>query len=1134
MPHSISSISIENIVDDPASRNMKIRLNEQERYHLLKKIPDPHVTFANTSYTYAVQTAIAHFQFENTLQMQKIDDRQDRSAALEKMQKLEEWGNTLHNLSARFKILDAFINNRGPNPQETLIDLILVIQQVRAELESDIDILINKENKPSKKKVLQHLKDEFEEEFTYFTNQCNTLLQKPEKHQIDKLLCVIDRDPSIHALGGFMGKQMTHLLNAGIRMSYKINQRRIRESLRVSDPISHLSDAKHLILIKGQSVIGGPIEHNTYAAIPKAMLDHTTDIEPTVDLSSCLNHDEMKCLQSRVLNAHTSKKNELTSDRYKTLIKIHLLGKAYQETRFTKNQIEAIITFLDEPIQVDAQEEESKSENGDIESLKQQLQGAMASISEENPTKILSLNPYITQWHPAKVDQLLCVITGENAHHNNRDWLYYLFVQPMKLPSSMVEIIFSIPRLIVVLVLGVLEAVLSPFDSEKKHDDKWTSYFHHRLDQFYHDFDGIVAPFNALKKSAWNQYQRSSQATEKELKHQIILNQCADYSGFIHKAFVDFTPQLIAKNIEDFFQSMVIQIVNVPKEIYYLMSSGQVAEETYLLVKNRNTQAKNLYNRIHQNDNQTGNNTYPEIQHCSTNRISTPLDVFYEIMVTLTNDLVNPMYRKYPAVATFFFGFSMTTLGTYLLPISALAWMKPVVAGLQCVAEKISLNLTGQSTFGGLKQPILTSFFIWQLGCMPTQLLIELAHGRFEVLDSLFENAEKVMLGLVTLVGLGIGLQHIPSLPSFIVISKDIRIPNPYFMLINAFSEEAKSCLQGTTGLTSLVLAILGGKAALMAYSMLSGSVHSKPLNGIEELILSRPESKLTILPQSTDDQQKLQAALNKIQEAIQLTRDPNTPLIFKTFGFGLVQEANLYYDYLDTCFNEYNQLLATSYQNQPEYHQLYLDKAMYLDVFYNHYCYQSSNNFLRSLSMFAYPLTLAWRFIKYVMAIVMNKASIKHQIVKSFAKDLVILAQLVAPIARMMADFNMYLSGIFRFIGFLCAGFIALMSYPIYRAIYSRIQSTEITSFDDWIEEIDDHLVQYIALHKTPELYFFRQLLATAARIAGISDNLMDASDKMERDCQNICSFFNKKNSDNRDRTPNSPLLLRESFIHS
>lgn len=1064
---------------DAIVSNIEIKLTREQRRKLLCKLADDKINFKNSAYTYVLQGFIAKYMGESEHEMLALERENstkkksffnifhgNHAHKLEKIQKTRELAIYLHKLSTHFIALESFINNAAGDPVARLRDFEEKFREFKKNILQDLDDYINGlENDYPRKKILIKLRQNISDNADNFEKQFAKLRDNPNKPDLDCLLSIADRAFFIKSLGTFMREQMTFILDAGIKVSYKISHNRVRDVIQVPRFVAYLSDAEHLLLIKGQSIVEGPKENDTYAPMPKEMLGALTGSE----------------------------------------------------------------------------------------------------VIEDDEELYFSLSPYLKKKHPKYLDEILCLITGksrdDNSYHKN--YFYHFFLQPFKLIASVFEIGFSIPRLLMVTALGIVEAIFSPFSS-KPNEAKITWKINQFIGEVYDGLAFILAPLTYLNNIEESRYKRIDLNGD---SHQQVLDNCADYSSYCHKLFRYFTPQLISVAIKEFFISIFTSITNFFSDVRYLLTPASNNQEVYLKVKQRQAALKLLHETFGVNGellqsklSQKSKDSFDDVVYCDSNDVVTPLDVFYEIAVVLSNDVVNPMFRKSPGIATFYFALSMLTFGTLVLPSATFAWMKPVPAWLQYLANKISLNFTGKSTSAGLMEQSIACFLGWKLGFFSTEFVVEMVEGHYEILEKLFEEPEQIVLGLAGLVGIGMGLQYIPELPTTIKIPGLPEVPNPYFIIINTFTEEAKACAEGTIGLTGIEYGFLGLKFAMLMHSMLSNSEHEEAkLTDIEKMVLVLQQNNffqellgfckdekikienlqdgvvknqiknfitiklselgLSFADEHVDKFTELLVSPNKAQrthveknsqptvaeakanlsQAIALVTDKNNKLLLSRSVFGVNKEAHQLYDKLDSLFEEYNAALKR--ENPLEYNRRFIDKRPFLDVFFNKYIYKRSNNFVRSFLLILYPIPLISRSLKYLWATITHKPSMQHQVIKNFSKDFVILSQVFTPIARMVADFNLYLSGVLRAVAFLTITPVAgLVFYPLVEGFryaqhpknYARMP------FSKWFEVIDEYVCRYIALHKTPALQPIRQLIVRAARLAGVNTNLQAVADKV------------------------------------
>jgi hypothetical protein len=1077
--HNNTSFKVRLTYINSVVTNIEVKLTREQRRQILCKLADDKINFKNSAYTYVLQGFIAKYMGESEHEMRALEREsrakkkrlfnifnKNHNIKLEKIEKTRKWGTYLHKLSTHYIALESFVNNASGDPVEKLNDFENKFTTFKYSILKDLDDYIKtlSDDEPRKKTLIK-LRQNISDNADSFAKQFEKLRLNNNKQDLDCLLSIADRALFIKSLGTFMREQMSFILDAGIKVSYQISHNRLRDVIQVPRFVAYLSDAEHLLLIKGQSIVEGPKENDTYAPIPKEMLEALTGAE--------------------------------------------------------------------------------------------EIQG--------NEELYFSLSPYLKKMHPKYLDDILCLITkksrDDNSYHGN--YFYHFILQPLKLIASVFEIAFSIPRLLLVIGLGVVEAIFSPFSS-KPNEAKITWKINQFISGVYDYLAFVLAPLTYLNNIERSKYKRIGENLD---DHQKILDDCADYSSYCHKLFRYFNPLLISVSIKEFFISMLTSITNFLADLRYLLTPDSNKQEVYLKIRERQAALKLLHETfgvLNSNIPQKSKDSYDNVVYCDSNNVVSPLDVFYEIAVVLSNDVVNPMFRKSPGLATFYFALSMLTFGTLVLPASAFAWMKPVPGWLQYLANQISLHFTGKSTSAGLMEQSIACFLGWKLGFFSTEFVVEMADGHYEILEKLFEEPEQIVLGLVGLVGIGMGLQYIPELPSTIKIPGLPDVPNPYFIIINTFTEEAKSCAEGTIGLTAIEYGFLGLKFAMLMHSMLSNSereeskltdlekmvlvlqqnnffqeflrfckdkklevknlqanaldikkfiqdklkdigenFHEENLEKFTELLVS-PNQGLALEAKTKSQPQTktLAEARDNLLQAIALITDKDNKLLLSRSVFGVNKEAHQLYDKLDSLFEEYNAALKR--EKPLDYAHCSIDKSQFLDVFFNKYIYKRSNNFVRSILLILYPIPLISRSLKYLWATITHKPSMQHQIVKNFSKDFVILSQIFTPVARMVADFNLYLSGVLRAVAFLTITPLAgLIVYPVVEGVkYARNpESYKRVPFSKWFEVIDEYLCRYIALHKTPALQPIRQLIVRAARVAGVNTNLDAAADKVMRE---------------------------------
>ena len=171
----------------------------------------------------------------------------------------------------------------------------------------------------------------------------------------------------------------------------------------------------------------------------------------------------------------------------------------------------------------------------------------------------------------------------------------------------------------------------------------------------------------------------------------------------------------------------------------------------------------------------------------------------------------------------------------------------------------------------------------------------------------------------------------------------------------------------------------------------------------------------------------------------------------------------------------------------------LCVNKKALLNVFYNKYCSQDVSNLLCILSIIpGYPLTLAWRGIKWGLAQVLDKPSLAHQVEKQFNKDAVLALQTPAMMARMLYSLSRPISYVLRPVAAITILSVTALPFLMYKGLGG--EATRKT----WFKAIDEWSCK-IALHRVNLTSMLKPLYAAVARVAGSNDQLTEAATKMK-----------------------------------
>ena len=683
-----------------------------------------------------------------------------------------------------------------------------------------------------------------------------------------------------------------------------------------------------------------------------------------------------------------------------------------------------------------------------------------------------SLKPYISNWNLYDLDDLVCLISKKPLVERK---IPSLALGALKLLASFIEvfamIFIRLPITVLLTAIDVMGTTLGAMThlSFFNPQEKWTDKIDSVISELHEKWSLVKAA-----KQLWNRRYQRLDADEDD--HQALLNMIKNESSLFQVIAKEYTPGLIANSIVSSVKTMWENIKRIPQDLFYLLS-----------VLGYNAKPVDVYNSVmeqynrdklarHTNPPQDEDSVLicPMPAHNAVNHITTPFEVLREVVVAITDGMVDPMFRKSPATSTAFFILATTTLGTYLLPAALFAGMKSTVLGLQLPTKLLSKAFTGRATVYGLQQPVVACFLEWQL-VLPAELAIEIQEGHYDLLASMFHEPEKISLGMVGLIMIGMGLKFIPTVPANLIIpGTSMRLPIIYTDLLNLFTEEAKSSAHGVLPFSLMTKLALGLKAALLGESMLTSSHLSEH---------QHHEAGVSTTSINLEDTVSRNAYENLLT-AISAISDKDTPLHFSS---NPLKGAYKFYEHLDGLFDKYNHALQ-----QRGRADLCIDKRDFMSIFYNKYCRQEVSNVLCILSIFpAYPLTLAWRAIKWSWATALNKPALAHQVELQFNKDKVLAMQLVAMITKTTYSASMAISYALRPI--VALALLVLSSpYGLYQMANEKMTRKE------WFKQVDKWSGM-VALHRLNPANFMRPFYARAARKAGSNSNVVEAGEQIK-----------------------------------
>lgn len=782
-------------------RDIEFSLTPQERFHLQRRLYDNRSTPKNSAYTYIFQNYLAKYQGQMQHELAKLQDEKTRltsagkstahiTAEIEHFKTTQGWMEQMRRISAQFIEFEKLINNPGQKDPQIVLQGLL---DLLADYEAAINRLTANQDYaqyPAIKGLLTALPTNIAPSLTQFKAQLTAMIEQGvSRAELARLLCVQTRDSQIKSLGTFMAEQMTTILECGIKVAYELSDNRLGDLLSVPESVSALSDAKKNIELKAFSLDGA--EYNeTYQPITEEMLSALTpEHEPTATA-------EAKP-QWFSINPYLHKFNPQDIDKITCLVTLaHFENKKSAMMYYRLGKRAQFIAEAGTVIGI-----------GFVKLL--------ASLGE--------LALYVPLRFAALI--ILTTIDAIGALINT-------------VVSSVASVLGRIPG------LGFFNALINTTWLKPRAENKMTNWVDQQLSQI-HARNSIV---KWSKRWSNQRYQRMD-AHGKPINddHQKLVEKCMDDPNFFQEAFVYFNPERVSGYIKHFASSIGDSIGKFFRDPLYLFSSrgyDATPEEVYTITQIRQQfinkyQQKRIaeYEKREQTyqaalpaDADIKGPQYNRLKHCAINEIESPLEVFREIMLTLDDTVIDPMFRKSPGAATFYFMVSMTTFGTYLAPTAAIAWMKSLPAWLQIPTDIISVHFTGKATSLGMMEQMVACFLEWKLGFFSTELLMEMQRGNFEFFNEMVKEPEQVTLGLVGLIGMGMAMQYLPLLPTTIplpVVPGMLPMPpiyNFYAEVYNVFIDEAKGCAEGTPGLTGIEYGFLGLKFGMLLHSMLAGT----------------------------------------------------------------------------------------------------------------------------------------------------------------------------------------------------------------------------------------------------------------------------------------------------------------------
>lgn len=1007
--------------------DIEVLVNEEKRSDFFKNFDRKGVDYSNSCYTYLLQNQLAKFQ-EKRLRTQDKDNIKDQQKEIQ----IDEAMLFLRDVSESFAGLEALINNsRVADPFGDLEKLRNCLKIFSDDLFEKINFRMPKNENAPLALWLNALIKKLESSLEKFQDRIDELEDRtPTPDEIRELFGVQDEHYGEVSIGSFICEQLTEITSFGMEMIYSITNNRFVQLFNMHPALKALSDAKADLEKKGQSLYGARY-NNSRSAVPLEMLTSLTSKQPVA------------------------------------------------------------------------------------------------------PQKWLSLRPYIKRLdNLEKVENALCFFSGRE-NDGTPVGIHGVY--------KILTFLASIPEIAVtVLHLGVsLVTAFIPVASWRHNVSRWASQAHHKISPIryckelintqYKYISGknndVINHIKGKSISFFNRFVTEYASADRIFKW--VKKSVYKFGSNLRNIFIydaGYLIELLAKDHkklqQDVIKKMELKIAEKDLELREKIREKLEKMNAKLeqSVADSKTEASDSEGEhfmsadSHPSEEKVKleYERWANIINWQPNEYNSILDFADEILVGLSDVVIDPMFRKSPGLATIFFALSVASLGVTLLPASASANLGLVGNILQAIPAWFSKTFTGTPLSEGLSTKVIASFLQWKAGFFISEAALEAMHGDFEFLDSIFGESEKITLALMVLVSVGVTLKFIPLLPKTVTIGGH-AIPNPITSAINFFALEAKHCAGGVIPLNGIEYAFLGLKSMLLIYSLVSGS-HSlpiKPLN-IEALVDDLKKSDL-LKKEGSEEQHQLLITVfakhgfterenetNSIfvtllediknlkagnMQALAANDDaPFSPVLaagapeVKPTPYQKLQQtmdfvnrienhgmrfpskfqAKRYYDYLDGVFEDYNKSLRDKGR-----HDKQVNKAEFLNVFFNKHCYSGSSTLVKVISIVPlYPLTVFWRGIKYFCATkteTFKSPAVAHQVSKSFHKEGTFILQTVAILSRVFHAFGRAVGEVFQ------VGFHKVNLTTIFRGTYSRWtrEAGTLSDLPTQINRINEHLSQ-------------------------------------------------------------------------
>lgn len=410
------------------------------------------------------------------------------------------------------------------------------------------------------------------------------------------------------------------------------------------------------------------------------------------------------------------------------------------------------------------------------------------------------------------------------------------------------------------------------------------------------------------------------------------------------------------------------------------------------------------------------------VEYTPKNEINTAIDIVEELVSALDNIAILSFFRKYPLIATANFMLSCATLASFQSPL----YSNQFLLFMQTIMAKLSKAYFGKESIEGFSNAMFSCFLFWQLNLAAADMGLQLLErGQIDWLNYIIQHPDQLVIGTSAIVGLGMGLAYLPTLPTEINLPFNLKLPNLLSLMINSIIAEARPCLEGILPFNQISLSFMGLKTSLFFLNFFSSGPSEEVQAKFIALVLQNDnilQSLQSLFPYllppaeevasgqrtiTTEQTQRLIQDLNNIspqelfhnfQPECSEETYANIPLykllVLLENKHPMVMEALKHKDFA-------NQYLKDLYQAFKDYNNSHpenlLDPKVILPAFYNQYCQTRLINILRVLTICLLPLHL----LQWAYGYIFNNVAHEFSGRKKSAEDIFILLKLLLTITH-------------------------------------------------------------------------------------------------------------------------------------